>query len=172
MGIENFEYDETEGDENETIAKELNRGSRFLELCRDSKVHDAAKAIMRTAVNIGVSLADTVPVIGDFISWLADSTKVFKATDVLTPDVSRWVAWGSEALEPLTGGVLPSHAIETTLQFLPSHTLLPPFFPPFPSLLSPSLPYYPPPLPPLSSSLSPFFPPSSYSSPLFPLSLP
>ena len=117
MGIENFEYDETEGDENETIAKELNRGSRFLELCRDSKVHDAAKAIMRTAVNIGVSLADTVPVIGDFISWLADSTKVFKATDVLTPDVSRWVAWGSEALEPLTGGVLPSHAIETTLQF-------------------------------------------------------
>lgn len=88
----------------------------FSEMLKDEKVKEAIAALVRTCLNLGISLVDFIPAIGDAVSWSADLAKMTKFD--VTPDVSKAVAWGSEGLEALTAGVFPSHAIEGTFQFL------------------------------------------------------
>ena len=120
--MEDLELDETEGG-NETLGHQLNKVSRVVELYKDPTVRDAAKALLRTVLNVGISIVDAVPGIGDFISWLADAGKISSKTD-LTPDVSKFAAWGSEALELGSMGFFPSHAVETVLQYRHDHARL------------------------------------------------
>lgn len=93
----------------------LNHWERIKETWRDENVRDSLKAAGRTVANVGVSIVDMVPGAGDAVSWAADVGKLRQETD-LTPDVSKKVAWSSEALEAVTGGAAPSHAIETAVQ--------------------------------------------------------
>jgi hypothetical protein len=80
----------------------------------DKDVRESLKATARALLNVGISIADFVPVIGDAISLLADAAKWTQFD--LTPNVSKEIAVGSEGLELLSGGFLPTHAIETILQ--------------------------------------------------------
>jgi hypothetical protein len=92
--------------------------SKFLlgKMVQDEKVRTALVALTRTLLNIGISVIDLIPGIGEVVSIGADLAKLTKFD--LTPDVSKGIAWGSEILELFTGGVLPTHAIETTFQVI------------------------------------------------------
>lgn len=89
---------------------------------QDPEVREAAVAFGRALLNTGITLADALPNRkGEKVSWAADLAKILsrvarvKKLDV-TPDVSARVAVGSEVLEAITGGPMPTHAIETALQ--------------------------------------------------------
>lgn len=86
------------------------------EMLKDEKVKTALLAAMRTLLNVGISVADAFPGVGEVVSTVADVAKLTPLD--LSPDVSKFVAWGSEALELFTAGAMPSHAIETTWQFV------------------------------------------------------
>jgi len=92
--------------------------SNFLlgKMLQDEKVKIALIAFARTVLNIGISVVDLVPGIGEVVSIGADLAKLTSFD--LTPDDSKAWAWGSEVLELFTGGALPTHAIETTMQFV------------------------------------------------------
>jgi hypothetical protein len=95
-------------------ARAMNQIDRYRQIVKDEKVREAAKAAARTAINIGITIADFVPAVGDAASWAADALKFSKYD--LTPNVSKTIAIGSEAIEAMTGGVAPSHAVEGLLQ--------------------------------------------------------
>ncbi|MCC6710867.1 MAG: hypothetical protein IT416_00755 [Candidatus Pacebacteria bacterium] len=92
--------------------------SNFLlgKMLQDEKVRVALLAVTRTVLNIGISVVDVFPGIGEVVSLGADLAKLTKFD--LTPDVNKGWAWGTEIIELFTGGVFPSHAIETTMQFI------------------------------------------------------
>lgn len=108
--------------------KELTRrfGEMFLDqqentfllskMLKDEKVKTALVATGRTLLNIGISIVDVVPGIGEVVSTAADLAKMTEFD--LTPDVGKGVAWGSEIFEFVTGGAAPTHVIETTLQLI------------------------------------------------------
>jgi hypothetical protein len=98
------------------MGQELSTYMHIKNIAADETVREGLKAVFRTLMNSGIAAADTYPIVGDIISWGADAGKVFNTTD-LTPDVPKSVAWGTELAEPFTGGVLPSHIIETVMQF-------------------------------------------------------
>ena len=94
-----------------------------------------AVIVVRTVLNIVIALFDLFPGVGETVSWAADLSKVIarlsKAAKAkaalspswhwlakldLTPDVSLTTALSSEALELISLGTLPTHAIETLLQ--------------------------------------------------------
>ena len=83
-------------------------------MLKDEEIKESLKAVGRALLNIGISIVDFFPVIGDFISLTADVAKWTKFD--ITPDVSKTIAVGSEGLELVSGGVLPTHAIETIIQ--------------------------------------------------------
>lgn len=92
--------------------------SNFLlsKMLKDEKVKESLLAFTRTLLNLGVSVVDAIPGIGEVVSLGVDLAKLTKFD--LTPDVSKGIAWGSEILELFTGGVMPSHIIETGFQFV------------------------------------------------------
>lgn len=99
--------------------------SKWKRLIDDENVREGASALLRTLANVGISLGDIVPGIGEAASWTADAMKVIgpklqrlgmPINIDLTPDVSKAVALGSEALEYASFGVAPTHSIETLLQ--------------------------------------------------------
>lgn len=97
------------------------RLNRLLEITKDPEVRKGLEALLRTGVNSGISVADLFPVVGEAASWTADACKlVARQFDIKmldsSPDVSLNVALGTELLELCTGGLMPSHVIETTLQ--------------------------------------------------------
>ena len=100
---------------------------------------EGREAVMRTTLNALISVADTVPGVGDLVSWGADIAKILARAQYkrqrqmaelagedlglvkmskieLTPDVSVKIAVLTEFLEPLFLGLLPSHAIESSFQ--------------------------------------------------------
>lgn len=87
---------------------------RFSLACHDPEVREATKALLRTLANLGISGLDTIPVLGDSFSWMADFMKFFRKTNFLTPDVPWGTAIGSEVLEAFPG--MPSHIVEGLLQ--------------------------------------------------------
>jgi len=94
----------------------ISMGQRLGYLMKQPEFKEGLKATARTAANIGISVADMFPGVGDAVSWLADLSKFSKTTDIFTPDVSKTVAVGSEALEFASLGFLPTHAIESSMQ--------------------------------------------------------
>lgn len=95
---------------------ESKQESKFLfgKMIQDKEVKAALVALTRSLLNIGISIVDVVPGVGDVVSVGADVAKLTEFD--LTPDVGKGIAWGSEILEFFTGGAMPSHAIETTIQ--------------------------------------------------------
>lgn len=97
------------------------RAKRLERVLRDEECRTGLAALLRTITNASITVADVVPVLGEVASWSADACKFIarrtglKALD-LSPDVPEWVAYVSEGLEPMMGGVFPSHAIETGMQ--------------------------------------------------------
>jgi hypothetical protein len=81
----------------------------------DPIIREARDATRRTIINAIIVAADVVPIVGDAVSWTADVLKLSNKLD-LTPDVSKLIAWGSEALE-FGGFVIPTHIIEAGIQF-------------------------------------------------------
>ncbi len=79
---------------------------------------EAQKIFLRTGVNAAATAAEFIPFVGNIPSWLLDFLKMFEGYDS-TPDVPKWVAWGTELFEgiELSSGIpVPTHAIETTMQ--------------------------------------------------------
>lgn len=96
--------------------------SRVRRLYDDPVTRKGGEALTRTAINAGIVVADVFPGVGDALSWGADAAKVvgrmfnISAID-LTPDVSaHWAVW-TEVLEFCSGGLFPTHAIESSMQF-------------------------------------------------------
>ena len=80
----------------------------------DEEAVEGLKACGRLFANLGISALDFIPGAGA-ASLAADIGKLSKKLD-LTPAVNKSVAWGSEALEIPSGGTVPTHFIETTIQ--------------------------------------------------------
>lgn len=93
------------------------------------KVIVGTVACIKLGVNILIGLADFIPIKGAFFSWSADVWK-FIAPHVckklqeeygvsldLTSGVSKQYAIGTEALELLTLGFIPSHFLETRIWY-------------------------------------------------------
>lgn len=90
---------------------------RLKQIADDPQAVEALKACARTCTNIGISIIDVIPGgIGESVSWVADLGKFWKKTNILTPDVSKVEAIGSEAGEFVSGGFFPSHVVETVRQ--------------------------------------------------------
>ena len=79
----------------------------------DPDVRESFKAVGLALINMGISIADFFPGVGDAVSLLADAAKWTKFDT--TPDVPKWLALGSEGIELVFGG---SHLVETTGQIL------------------------------------------------------
>ncbi|MBP9827559.1 hypothetical protein KBC55_00190 [Patescibacteria group bacterium] len=98
------------------------RLQRLEKIVQDPEVYKGFVALLRTGINLGISAADTMPGgAGEIGSWTADGCKLLAARFSIpmldtSPDVSKLVAIGSEITEPVTGGAMPSHLIETSLQ--------------------------------------------------------
>ena len=88
---------------------------RLGEIAKNPEAKEGIVAAGRLLVNVGISAVDLVPVVGEVVGWTADALKFVKPLD-LTPDVSKSVAIGTEALEFAGMGAVPTHAIETVLQ--------------------------------------------------------
>lgn len=122
-------------------AQYLSSGEKLRATLNDPIAKEAFFALIRTLINVGISVVDLVPGIGELPSWVADAIKVSKEakkkgiqqrskneksepTNNLwqkidpTPDVPVWIALGSEATEALSGSVFPSHAIESSVQLI------------------------------------------------------
>lgn len=89
--------------------------ARVKEIAKDPDAKEGFKATGRLFLNLGISAADLIPVVGEAVGWTADALKFVPKLD-LTPDVSKTVAIGSEALEFMGAGAVPTHAIETVFQ--------------------------------------------------------
>lgn len=98
----------------EPFKKGVDNKPLLKEMLKDEDIKEALNGLKRALLNIGISIADFIPGIGDAISIGADVAKLTEFD--LTPDVSKAVAWGTELLEPAFAGSLPSHAIETAGQ--------------------------------------------------------
>lgn len=117
-------------------------------LSEDPEVAEGARATRRTVVNSAILVSELVPLVGDFPSWGADFAKFVVRSDRhvrtfeegraaarekrvpepippsaldLTPDVSSWIAVGTETitvLRAMTGFIvpMPTHWIEGGLQ--------------------------------------------------------
>lgn len=117
-------------------------------LSEDPEVAEGARATRRAVVNSAILVSELVPLVGDFPSWGADLAKFVVRTDRkvrtweegraaarerrapepippsaldLTPDVSSWIAIGTEVigvLRAMTGFIvpMPTHWIEGGLQ--------------------------------------------------------
>ena len=98
------------------------RLKRLQDIVEDPEVRKGMVALLRTGINLGISGADTLPLgVGEMASWTADACKYIAQKfniNVLdtSPDVSLSVAVGTEALEFASGGLVPSHVVETTMQ--------------------------------------------------------
>lgn len=96
--------------------------SKLKRMFQSAEVRDGAAALFRTLANVGISLTDSVPVVGDAVSWSADIWKYVafftgKKRIDLTPAVSKFEATATEGLEFISMGVMPSHWYETVQQF-------------------------------------------------------
>jgi hypothetical protein len=96
--------------------------SKLKRMFQSAEVRDGAAALFRTLANTGISLADTIPAVGDAVSWAADAWKYVafftgKKRIDLTPAVSKTEAIATEGLEFISMGVMPSHWYETVQQF-------------------------------------------------------
>ena len=98
---------------------------RVFRVITNKDVLTGCAALFRTVTNTGISIADAFPGIGDVVSFGADGAKVFTRVCLkvgidpkldLTPDVSISIALGAELAEPVTGGLAPTHAVETAIQ--------------------------------------------------------
>ncbi len=96
---------------------------RIKDIIADPEVRTAGKAAFRTLANAGITVGEMIPGIGELGSWAADAGKLAASASKrlrgldLTPDVSKTIAIGSElVLEPVSGGLLPTHVIEGSLQ--------------------------------------------------------
>lgn len=121
-------------------AQYLTSGEKLRATLNDPATKEAFFATLRTLVNIGISIIDLVPGIGELPSWVADAIKVTKEAKKKnfanrikgnneknpddfwqkidpTPDVPVWIALGSEVGEAVSGTAFPSHAVESTVQF-------------------------------------------------------
>lgn len=137
---ESAEQNEEKIPQNER-AQYLNSGEKLRATLNDPITKEAFFALLRTLINVGISVVDLVPGIGELPSWVADAIKVTKEAkkkSVLrrskddesksendfwqkidpTPDVPVWIALGSEATEAVSGSVFPSHAIESSVQLI------------------------------------------------------
>ena len=96
---------------------------RLRRLLASREVRGGIKPALRLAANLAISAIDAIPFVGDGFEWMIDASKTFKATDFLTPNVSRKAAWMSEFGEFLDvftlpfGLSVPTHLVETYLQF-------------------------------------------------------
>lgn len=98
------------------------RAKRLGRILEDKPSRQGLEALLRTITNGSITVADMVPGMGETASWAADACKfIARRTGIklldTSPDVPEWVAYVSEGLDVATCGVLPSHAIETGLQF-------------------------------------------------------
>ncbi len=118
-------------------------GEKMRLILEDKKAREAFYAFLRTLANLGISVADAFPGIGELPSWAADGVKFLKIARAknidrkkeknkqsseqeesknfwaridLSPDVPVWIASGSEAVDLAFGSVIPSHAVETLMQ--------------------------------------------------------
>jgi len=85
-------------------------------------------AQIKLIINIIISCLDAIPGLG-WISWLADAWKFisphvfiefqvkYKIDLDLTSGTSKKLAVFTEALEPITGGITPTHGIETMIWY-------------------------------------------------------
>jgi hypothetical protein len=122
----------------------LTGGEKMRLILEDESSKQALYALLRTFANLGISVADAFPGIGELPSWAADAVKFFKLSRAknierkkedkkksseedkeqknfwakidLSPDVPIWIASGFEAIDFALGTGIPSHAIETTMQ--------------------------------------------------------
>lgn len=122
-------------------AQYLSSGEKLRATLNDPIAKEAFFALIRTLINVGISVVDLVPGIGELPSWVADAIKVTKEAKKKgvqqrskneksestndfwqkidpTPDVPVWIALGSEATEAVSGSVFPSHAIESSVQLI------------------------------------------------------
>jgi hypothetical protein len=97
---------------------ESKQESKFLfgKMIQDKEVRVAITALTRALLNIGISAIDVIPGIGEVVSGAADVAKLTEFD--LTPDVGKGIAWGSEIFEIITGGAMPTHVFETTIQII------------------------------------------------------
>lgn len=89
----------------------------------DAEVREAYLALRRASLNAVIGLIDIIPLAGDAVSGAADLGKLLGKVSKrvkdkldLTPDVSSKIAIGSEGLEFLGMGAVPTHFIEGGLQ--------------------------------------------------------
>ena len=94
---------------------------------KDPEAEATLMAFLRTCTNLGITLADFIPIAGGSLSLGADLAKVLSRIKRfgrvlgvkldLTPDVSLWLAGLTEGLEIPTAGFFPTHGFETLAQF-------------------------------------------------------
>lgn len=102
----------------ETISSEgsvIDSKTRWQRLQEDPDFKEALPALLRTCLNLGISIADFFPGAGAVPSWAADALK-FSGKFDLTPSVSKKIAIGSEILDLIACDFLPTHILETILQ--------------------------------------------------------
>ena len=122
-------------------AQYLSSGEKLKATLNDPVAKEAFFALLRTLINVGISVVDLVPGIGELPSWVADAIKVTKEAKKTnlnqkisgdhseskndlwqkidpTPDVPVWIALGSEAAELISGSAFPSHAVESSVQLV------------------------------------------------------
>lgn len=119
-----------------SIEEEVERIGKLRTMLADPACREATVAFFRTCVNVGISLVDLLPVIGDSVAVGADAMKLAKrlaqfrktkrgrlllvAVDQLlidlSPDVGMGVAVAGHVPNLLTGGLFPSHAVDTVAQ--------------------------------------------------------
>lgn len=122
-------------------AKRLLAIEKLRVIWKDPVTREAFWAIVRTFVNVGISVADAFPGLTEAFSWGADLIKIVKTIrkkhveakkkqkdsgdDAVlnlfskldpSPDVGVGIATSTEVLEVFTGTAFPSHIVETTLQ--------------------------------------------------------
>jgi len=109
----------------EQTAERLNFLTRLERSLKDPEVQDFLRRFGRTVANVGITFSDAVPGLGEVFSGGADALKLLDpiarryfgiSTDILSPDVSKKTAIGSELLEIPSGGLFPTHIFETVLQ--------------------------------------------------------
>lgn len=105
---------------------------RVRKIITDPICREAGGALVRTALNTGISIADFAPATlgaGEMLSWGADAAKLIRWVNRipylrrltrridLTPDISKKSAIVSEAGE-LIAFIPPTHAFESILQLV------------------------------------------------------
>lgn len=129
---------------NDKKKQRLIGGEKMRLILEDEKAREAFYAFLRTLANVGISVVDAFPGIGELPSWAADAVKFLKIAKAknndrkkeksedspeqeeelknfwaridLSPDVPVWIASGSEAIDLAFASAIPSHAVETVMQ--------------------------------------------------------